>query len=192
MADTYPASEPRGPFPDPTPPDPAAARFPCPKGAKQDSPGQRPGKATGKGILALKGRNNGSGNVLFRPFRAGAGLLPRSQGVALGCLVPAFQAEKAGDRLRPFQFDPTLAQRYRLTSTRRKSLPPENVISRSMQRTTSTGATCQRPAAGRQDRTAALPADARATLTPARNLAAKRSAGRGLRAPGRPWSVRKK
>jgi hypothetical protein len=58
------------------------------------------GNALGKKALscifnALKGRNNVLAKRLLRPFRAWSPVLSRTQGDALGCNVPAFQAEKA-------------------------------------------------------------------------------------------------
>jgi hypothetical protein len=47
-------------------------------------------------IFALSGRNNTSALRRFRPYRARF-LLNRSQGVALGCIVSAFQADGMAD-----------------------------------------------------------------------------------------------
>jgi hypothetical protein len=73
----------------------------CPEGAKQNSPGQRPGKlALFTCFAALKGRNNMAAKRLLRPFRAWILVLCETHGDALGCHVAALQAAKRlGDYL---------------------------------------------------------------------------------------------
>ena len=62
-------------------------------------------------IVALKGRNNTPAKGLLRPFRAWSLVLSRTQGDALGLIIPAFQAEErmAGAvriSMPPFRFRP--------------------------------------------------------------------------------------
>jgi hypothetical protein len=72
---------------------PKSAVCSCPERAQQTSPGQRPGKRRFECVLALKGLNNTPARRLLRPFRARILFDFFSQGVALGYIVPAFQAE---------------------------------------------------------------------------------------------------
>jgi hypothetical protein len=65
----------------------------CPERAQQTSPGQRPGKRKIACVLGLKGLNNAPARHLLRPFRAHILFNFFSQGLALGYIVPAFQAE---------------------------------------------------------------------------------------------------
>jgi hypothetical protein len=61
-----------------------------PERREQFSPGQRPGNRVGASSQALKGRDNNADSAALTGLGRECG--PNSQGVALGCTMPALQA----------------------------------------------------------------------------------------------------
>jgi hypothetical protein len=79
-----------------------------PEGLGQHSPGQRPGKTIGTIICTLKGCDS----LLVVPaLQAGLSNLHKTQGVALGYVIPALQAEdQDGSLAKPTRLIPCRAE----------------------------------------------------------------------------------